>query len=114
MANTEFRLVLTVKDFDRATAFFRDALGLKQLAAFENDGGHAVLLDGPLSSRHAGAHGRPAGGGNPLGLQLKRALGHSHRDCCPIPSALSETHDLHRRRHRHGTRLGAGQAALFR
>jgi len=46
MAITELRLVLTVRDFDRATAFFRDALGLTQLAAFENDGGHAVLLDG--------------------------------------------------------------------
>lgn len=37
--------MLTMDDFDRATAFFRDALGLKQLAAWENDGGHAVLLD---------------------------------------------------------------------
>ena len=46
MAIPELRVVLTVKDFDCATAFFRDALGLKQLAAFENDGGHAVLLDG--------------------------------------------------------------------
>src|ERR1700716_594344 len=41
----ELRLVLTVDDFDRATAFFRDALGLTQVAAWENDGGHAVLLD---------------------------------------------------------------------
>ena len=32
MAITELRVVLTVKDFDRATAFFRDALG-----------GHATL-----------------------------------------------------------------------
>ncbi len=46
MAPNELRLVLTVKDYDRATAFFRGALGLKQLAAFENEGGHAVLLDG--------------------------------------------------------------------
>jgi lactoylglutathione lyase len=46
MAINELRLVLTVDDFDRATAFFREALGLKQLAAWENDGGHAVLLDG--------------------------------------------------------------------
>ncbi|SRR6266567_1353626 len=46
MALNELRLVLTVKDFDRATAFFRGALGLKQLAAFENEGGHAVLLHG--------------------------------------------------------------------
>jgi lactoylglutathione lyase len=41
----ELRLVLTFDDFDRATAFFRDALGMKQVAAWENDGGHAVLLD---------------------------------------------------------------------
>jgi len=45
MSINELRLVLTVDDFDGATALFRDALGLKQLAAWENDGGHAVLLD---------------------------------------------------------------------
>ena len=39
------RLVLTVDDFDQATRFFRDVLGLPQVAAFENGGGHAVLLD---------------------------------------------------------------------
>ena len=32
-------------DYDRATALFRDALGLKQLAAWQNDGGDIVLLD---------------------------------------------------------------------
>jgi catechol 2,3-dioxygenase-like lactoylglutathione lyase family enzyme len=41
----EMRLVLTVDDFVRATRFFRDVLGLPQVAAFENGGGHAVLLD---------------------------------------------------------------------
>jgi catechol 2,3-dioxygenase-like lactoylglutathione lyase family enzyme len=41
----ELRLVLTVDDFAHATAFFREALGLRQVAAWENDGGHAVLLD---------------------------------------------------------------------
>jgi methylmalonyl-CoA/ethylmalonyl-CoA epimerase len=41
----ELRLVLTMQDFDRSVAFFRDALGLRQLAAWENDGGQAVLLD---------------------------------------------------------------------
>jgi catechol 2,3-dioxygenase-like lactoylglutathione lyase family enzyme len=45
MSINELRLVLTVDDFEHATAFFRDALGLKQAAAWENDGGHAVLLD---------------------------------------------------------------------
>lgn len=45
MASQELRLVLTMDDFDGAVAFFRDALGLKQLAVFENEGGHGVLLD---------------------------------------------------------------------
>jgi catechol 2,3-dioxygenase-like lactoylglutathione lyase family enzyme len=45
MSINELRLVLTVEDFDRATALFRDALGLKQLAAWQNGGGHIVLLD---------------------------------------------------------------------
>jgi catechol 2,3-dioxygenase-like lactoylglutathione lyase family enzyme len=41
----EMRLVLTMDDFDGAIAFYRDALGLKELATWENDGGHGVLLD---------------------------------------------------------------------
>ena len=45
MPASELRVVLTVEDFDRTVALFRDALGLEQTAAFENDGGHAVLLD---------------------------------------------------------------------
>jgi catechol 2,3-dioxygenase-like lactoylglutathione lyase family enzyme len=45
MPINELRLVLTVDDFDRATALFRDALGLKQLEAWQNQGGHIVLLD---------------------------------------------------------------------
>ena len=45
MAVRELRLVLTVADFDRAVAFFRDTLSLPQTAAWENDGGHAVLLE---------------------------------------------------------------------
>lgn len=42
----ELRLVLTMDDLDSAIVFFRDTLGMEQVAAFENDGGHAVLLDG--------------------------------------------------------------------
>ena len=45
MTTREMRLVLTVENLDRSVAFFRDVLGLPQVAAFENDGGHAVLLD---------------------------------------------------------------------
>jgi catechol 2,3-dioxygenase-like lactoylglutathione lyase family enzyme len=45
MAIRELRLVLTVNDFGRTVAFFRDAVGLKQVAEFHNDGGSGVLLD---------------------------------------------------------------------
>lgn len=37
--------MITVDDFDHAAAFFRDVLGLGQIAEWQNDGGHAVLLD---------------------------------------------------------------------
>jgi catechol 2,3-dioxygenase-like lactoylglutathione lyase family enzyme len=45
MAIRELRLALTVADFGRADAFFRDAVGLEQLAEFHNDGGNGVLLE---------------------------------------------------------------------
>lgn len=40
----ELRLVLTVDDFDRALAFYRDALGLEEIAAWEAQEGRVVLL----------------------------------------------------------------------
>lgn len=45
MAIMELRLVITVGNFDRASTFFRDGLGLQQIAEFQNDGGHGILLD---------------------------------------------------------------------
>jgi catechol 2,3-dioxygenase-like lactoylglutathione lyase family enzyme len=45
MAIEEMRLVLTMDDFDQAITFFRDTLGLKQVAAWDNGGGHGVLLE---------------------------------------------------------------------
>jgi catechol 2,3-dioxygenase-like lactoylglutathione lyase family enzyme len=41
----EFRVVLTVPDFDEAVAFYRDALGLEQLADWSGDDGRVILLD---------------------------------------------------------------------
>ncbi len=38
-------MVLTVSDFDGALAFYRDALGLEQLADWSSDGGRVVLLN---------------------------------------------------------------------
>lgn len=41
----DLRVVLTVPDFDGAIAFYRDALGLEQLADWSGDDGRVVLLD---------------------------------------------------------------------
>ena len=41
----EFRVTLTVPDFDAALAFYRDALGLEQVADWSSDDGRVVLLD---------------------------------------------------------------------
>lgn len=41
---SELRIVLTVDDFERATAFYRDALGLAQLEDWSSDTGRVILL----------------------------------------------------------------------
>jgi catechol 2,3-dioxygenase-like lactoylglutathione lyase family enzyme len=43
---TEFRVALTVADFDRAVAFYRDALGLEELADWSEEDGRVILLSG--------------------------------------------------------------------
>lgn len=45
MTTREMRLVVTVDDFEGAVTFFRDALGLEPVGAWQNDGGHGVLLE---------------------------------------------------------------------
>lgn len=46
MANvTELRVALTVEDFGQALAFYRDALGLRQLADWSSDSGRVVVLE---------------------------------------------------------------------
>jgi len=42
---TELRLAFTVKNFDQALAFYRDALGMEQLADWSSEAGRAVALD---------------------------------------------------------------------
>jgi catechol 2,3-dioxygenase-like lactoylglutathione lyase family enzyme len=43
---TELRVVLTVADFDEAIRFYRDSLGLEELADWSSEEGRVVLLDG--------------------------------------------------------------------
>jgi catechol 2,3-dioxygenase-like lactoylglutathione lyase family enzyme len=40
----EFRVALTVADFDEAVAFYRDAIGLEQVADWSGDDGRVILL----------------------------------------------------------------------
>jgi lactoylglutathione lyase len=42
---TELRIALTVRDFDQALAFYRDALGLEQIADWSSGAGRVVALD---------------------------------------------------------------------
>jgi methylmalonyl-CoA/ethylmalonyl-CoA epimerase len=42
---TELRVTLTVEDFDQALAFYRDALGLRQVANWSSESGRVVALD---------------------------------------------------------------------
>ncbi len=42
---TELRVALTVDDFDEALAFYRDALGLDQIADWSSDDGRVVVLE---------------------------------------------------------------------
>jgi lactoylglutathione lyase len=42
---TELRVALTVADFDQALRFYRDALGLGQLADWSSESGRVVLLE---------------------------------------------------------------------
>ena len=46
MANvTELRITLTVQDFGQALAFYRDALGLEELADWSSESGRVVVLE---------------------------------------------------------------------
>lgn len=41
---TQLRLVVETEDFDAALAFYRDALGLPELEAYEGEGGARVVI----------------------------------------------------------------------
>jgi len=42
---TELRLAFTVKNFDQALTFYRDTLGMEQLADWSSEAGRVVALD---------------------------------------------------------------------
>ena len=61
MSVRELRVALTVERFDDALGFYRDAIGMRQLEAWESEDGRVVILDGGratlelLDRRHADA-----------------------------------------------------------
>jgi len=42
---TELRLVVTAADYDEALRFYRDALGLREQAAYSSPGGRVTILE---------------------------------------------------------------------
>jgi lactoylglutathione lyase len=42
---SEMRLVVTTDEYERALHFYRDLLGLREVAAFTADGGHVTILE---------------------------------------------------------------------
>jgi predicted enzyme related to lactoylglutathione lyase len=41
----ELRLVVTAEDYGAALAFYRDRLGMPELAGYQAEGGHVTILD---------------------------------------------------------------------
>ena len=41
----EMRLVVTAPDYEAALAFYRDVLGMREIAAFTSPGAHVTILD---------------------------------------------------------------------
>lgn len=52
MTNTvrELRLVITVDDFERALAFWRDSMGLKEQLSVGDDDGHVAILGAGIAT----------------------------------------------------------------
>ena len=52
MTNTvhELRLVITVDDFERAVAFWRDTIGLKEQISVGDDDGHVAILGAGIAT----------------------------------------------------------------
>lgn len=42
---SELRVTLTVKDFEQAVAFYRDTMGLAEIADWSSDDGRVILLE---------------------------------------------------------------------
>ncbi len=53
----QLRLVVTAADYDAAVRFYRDALGMAELANYDSERGRAVLLDAGVATVEIGDDG---------------------------------------------------------
>ncbi len=56
----QLRLVITAADYDRAVRFYRDVLGMAELANYDSERGRAVLLDAGAGTIEIGDEGHVA------------------------------------------------------
>jgi lactoylglutathione lyase len=56
----EMRLVVTAPDYEAALAFYRDLLGMGELAVFSSPGGHVTILDAGRATLELGDPGHAA------------------------------------------------------
>lgn len=50
MSANELRVVLTVENHEKAVSFYRDSLGLAQIADWSSENGKVVLLGGATAT----------------------------------------------------------------
>ncbi len=56
----QLRLVVTAADYDRAVRFYRDVLGMLELANYDSERGRAILLDAGAATVEIGDEGHVA------------------------------------------------------
>ncbi|MEO7869996.1 MAG: VOC family protein [Candidatus Limnocylindria bacterium] len=56
----EMRLVVTAPDYEASLAFYRDALGMREIGVFSSPGGKVTILDGGRATLEIGDPGHAA------------------------------------------------------
>src|SRR6516162_4426253 len=91
---TELRVVLTVEDFDQALAFYRDAMGLEQVADWSSGTGPGPARLRPRGRRRTGATAGRRGRVPALGRRRRTRWRRPHG---PSASAAPRSPDARRR-----------------
>lgn len=71
----ELRLVVTAPDYEEALRFYRDALGLKERAAYQSPGGRVTILEAGRATLELTDPGHAATPWNSLNARLDAPAG---------------------------------------